>query len=259
MGILDSFSLKGKVAIVTGGAGLYGRQVVEAVAEAGATTVTASRNLEALEKVVEGLRARGLDVHADRVDQADEQSVRGLVERTIDKHGQIDILVNNAVLRPLKAGSTDIEGFRKSMEVNAVGLYIITELVSAHMKQRKQGSIVMVGSIHGMIGVDMTLYEGLSITGLYPDYFFHKGGMVNYTRWLAGALGGYNIRVNCVSPGGFLSGQPEEFIRRYSARTMLGRMANDEDLKRAIVFLASGAAAYITGTNLPVDAGYTAK
>ncbi len=259
MSVMDMFSLKGKVAIVTGGAGLYGRQIVEACAEAGATTVTASRNLEALEKVAADLRSRGHDVHADKLDLEDEESIRQFVKRTIEKHDKIDVLVNNAVARPFKPECCDIEGFRKSMEVNAVGLFTITEVVSAHMKERRQGSIVNIGSIMGMIGVDTTLYKGLDMCGLYPDYFFNKGGMENYTRYLAGALGEYNIRANVLAPGGCFANQPEEFVKRYSDRTMLGRMANESDMKGAVVFLASDASAYITGANLPVDAGYTAK
>jgi NAD(P)-dependent dehydrogenase (short-subunit alcohol dehydrogenase family) len=92
-----------------------------------------------------------------------------------------------------------------------------------------------------------------------PIYHYEKGGMLNFTRWAASILGKDNVRVNCLSPGGLYSGQPEPFVRNYSDRTQLGRMANATDLMGAIVFLASDASAYITGTNIPVDGGYTAK
>jgi NAD(P)-dependent dehydrogenase (short-subunit alcohol dehydrogenase family) len=260
MNVMESFSLKGKVAVCTGGAGLYGRQIVEALAEAGATTITASRSVDKLQVVADELNKRGHRVFADKLDLEDMTSISEFVKRTIDTHGRIDILVNNAVLRPFNTpGQTNIDAFARSMTVNAVGLYAITEAVTNDMKKYRSGNVINIGSIQGMVGVDNTLYKGLAISGLYPDYFFHKGGMLNYTRWLAGALGEYNIRVNIVSPGGFFNNQPPQFVERYSDRTVLGRMANDNDLKGSIVFLASDASAYITGANLPIDGGYTAK
>src|SRR5207253_7406937 len=103
-----------------------------------------------------------------------------------------------------------------------------------------------------------TLYDELNMDAP-PDYFFHKGGLLQLTRYAAAKLGPHGVRVNAISPGGFLAGQDPKFIERYNARTFLGRMANDEDLCGVIVFLASDASAYITGTNIPVDGGYTAK
>jgi len=112
----------------------------------------------------------------------------------------------------------------------------------------------------GMVGVEDANYEGTTMHGWYPDYFFHKGGMINFTRFCASYFGKSNVRVNCVSPGGFQTPhQPEAFVENYSARTQLGRMANATDMKGVIVFLASDASAYITGANIPVDGGYTAK
>lgn len=259
MGVLDTFSLKGKVALVTGGAGLYGRQIVEALAEAGATTITASRNIEKLQAFADSLTARGLDVRAKQVDLARVESIGQLCDAVIADHGRVDILVNNAVLRIMKADTYDPEGWTKSMQVNATGLYAITERIADDMIRRKSGSIINIGSIQGMVGIDLTLYEGTDMNALMPDYFFHKGGMLNYTRYLAGALGRYGIRANCLAPGGYFNNQHETFLKNYCDRTVLGRMANDTDLKGAIVFLASDASAYVTGTNLPVDGGYTAK
>jgi NAD(P)-dependent dehydrogenase (short-subunit alcohol dehydrogenase family) len=109
-----------------------------------------------------------------------------------------------------------------------------------------------------MVAPDFTLYQDLN-WGAPPDYFFHKGGMIQLTRYAAAKLGPAGVRVNAISPGGFYDGQDERFVRRYEARTFLGRMANHTDLKGAIIFLASDASAYVTGTNLPIDGGYTAK
>jgi len=259
MNVMNMFSLKDKVAVCTGGAGLYGRQIVEALAEAGATTVTASRDQEKLGAFAAECRKKGLKVNAHALDLANEDSIRKLRDEVLAQYGKVDVLVNNAVLRPFKGNTYDPEGFRKSMEVNATGLYIITELFGEPMKKQQRGSVINVGSIQGMVGVDPTLYEGLNFSGFYPDYFFHKGGIINFTRYFASAWGKFNVRINCISPGGFFANQPEEFVKRYSARTFLGRMANDDDLKGVIVFLASDASAYITGANIPVDAGYTQK
>jgi NAD(P)-dependent dehydrogenase (short-subunit alcohol dehydrogenase family) len=110
-----------------------------------------------------------------------------------------------------------------------------------------------------MVGPNFSLYEGTTLGDLPPDYFFHKGGMINLTRYFAAQCGPSGVRVNCLSPGGFFNNQPEEFVRRYSAQTFLGRMGNETDLGGSVIFLLSDASAYITGVNLPVDGGYTAK
>ncbi len=260
MNILDQFSLKGKVALLTGGAGLYGRQIVAALAEAGADTYLASRNVAAIEAVAAEHRAQGQQVTALPLDQGEEKSVLALRDAIVKRSGRVDVLVNNAVLRPMKkAYQDDASAFAESMKVNATGLFVITRAFGDVMAQHKQGSIINIGSIQGMIGPDPTIYRGTSLSGFYPDYFFHKGGIINFTRFIASYYGAAGVRCNCISPGGFYNGQPEQFVKQYSDRTFLGRMANEEDLKGVIVFLASDASGYITGTNLPVDAGYTAK
>jgi NAD(P)-dependent dehydrogenase (short-subunit alcohol dehydrogenase family) len=260
MNILDQFTLKGKVALMTGGAGLYGRQIVTALAEAGARTVIASRDVAALEKVAEEHRAQGQDVTALQLDQGEEASIMNLRDEVKARYGGLDVLINNAVLRPMKKGYQDSAAtFAESMQVNATGLFLITRAMGDLMAERKQGSIINIGSIQGMIGPDPTIYRGTDMSGWYPDYFFHKGGIINFTRFIGSYYGAHGIRCNCVSAGGFFSNQPEAFVRQYSERTFLGRMAGEGDLKGIVVFLASDASAYLTGTNIPVDGGYTAK
>jgi NAD(P)-dependent dehydrogenase (short-subunit alcohol dehydrogenase family) len=260
MGIADKFSLKGKVAVITGGKGLYGRQIVLAAAQAGAKVYVASRSLDELEEPAAEHRADGLDVTAMRLDLGDEGSILHLKDEIIAREGKVDILVNNAVLRTMKSWDDDAAAFDESMRVNATGLFIITRAFGDEMKKTRSGSIINIGSIQGMVGADGTLYEGLSWTGYLPDYFFHKGGMLNFTRFTASYYGKYNIRCNCVSPGGLkIESTSAEFAQRYSDRTFLGRMAGQEDLMGTIVFLASDASLYVTGANIPVDGGYTAK
>lgn len=258
--VIDSFRLDGKVALVTGGAGLYGRQIAEATAEAGAKTFIASRGIEALEKQAETFRAAGLDVTALQLDQSNEDSVRSLLQQIVERAGKVDVLVNNAVARTMVAGAPRYESFTKSLEINGTGILMMTEIFGRHMAERKSGSIINISSIYGILGPDLTLYEG---TGMKdptpPDYWFHKGGMIQLTKFAAGIFGPYGVRVNSICPGGFFTGQPEEFVRRYNAKTYLGRMANEQDLKGVIVFLASDASAYITAANIPVDAGLSAK
>lgn len=261
-GILDRFSLSGKVALVTGGAGLYGRQIVRALAEAGAGTYIASRNLEALEAVAEEQRAAGHDVTALPLDLGCDAAIAATVRRIEEERGRLDILVNNAVTRVACAGwNLPMKVFDDSLRINASALFVLTAQVAEIMKKQESGSIINIGSMMGMVGVEMANYAGTEMgKDPSPIYFYEKGGMLNFTRWAASILGNYNVRVNCISPGGLQSEtHPEPFVRQYSARTQLGRMANDTDLMGVIVFLASDASTYITGTNIPVDGGYTAK
>lgn len=261
MQVLDSFSLRGKVALVTGGAGLYGRQIVAALAEAGAQTFIAARDIGKLEVVAAEERARGFDVTALQLDLSSDASIEALHAEVISRAGRCDVLVNNAVTRSALDGwAHELDDFDRSLRVNASALFKITELFGRSMRAQKSGSIINIGSMMGMVGAEMANYEGTDMTpNPSPIYHYEKGGMLNFTRWAASILGADNVRVNCLSPGGFFNNQPAPFVKAYSARTQLGRMANDTDLKGAIVFLASDASAYVTGTNIPIDGGYTAK
>lgn len=261
MGVLDRFSLESKVALVTGGAGIVGRQIVRAMAEAGARTFAASRNVDLLNAQRDALAAEGLSITPLQYDQSDETSVLALRDALVSQAGRVDVLVNNAVLRPMKKGYQDgAAAFDESMRVNATGLFVITRAMGDVMATQGAGSIINIGSIQGMVGADPEIYRGTNMNGWYPDYYFHKGGMLNFTRFVASYYGARGVRCNCLSPGGVaVESHPRAFAEQYSARTFLGRLANQTDLMGAAVFLASDASAYITGTNLPVDGGYTAK
>lgn len=261
MAVLDTFSLDGKVALVTGGAGLYGRQIVAALAEAGAKTFIAARGLDKLEAVAADERSHGRDVTALSLDLSSDESIEALHRTIIERAGRCDVLVNNAVTRSALDGwAHDLDDFDRSLRVNASALFKITQLFGQTMRARKSGSVINIGSMMGMVGLEMANYAGTNMMpNPSPIYHYEKGGMISFTRWAASILGADNVRVNCVSPGGYFSNQPAPFVRAYSERTQLGRMANDTDLKGVIVFLASDASAYITGTNIPVDGGYTAK
>jgi len=251
------FSLAGQVILLTGGAGLYGRGLSAQLAETGATLVLASRNVEALRVVAAEETARGYTVHARELDQGDEASVLRLRDSIRADFGRIDGLVNNAVSRPMKSVQAPLSEWESSMRTNATGLFSITRTFGEMMVAQGSGTIVNIGSIQGMVGPDFSLYEGTSM-GAIPDYFFHKGGMLNLTRYFAALYGPRGIRVNCLSPGGFYNGQNPLFVERYCKATYLRRMADDRDLGGPVIFLLSEASRYITGANLAVDGGYTA-
>ena len=258
MHALDRFSLEGKVILLTGGAGLYGRGLTADLAAAGAQLVIASRNVEALEQVAAEERLEGRLVTAMQLDQADEGSVLRVRDAILQQYGRIDGLVNNAVARPMKSPE-HTEGWIESMRVNATGLYLITTHIGKAICEHGRGSIVNIGSMQGMIGPSFELYAGTNMGVPPPDYFFHKGGMINFTRYFAALYGPQGVRVNCLSPGGFFNNQLEPFLTRYQEHTMLNRMADPEDLGGSVIFLLSEASKYITGANLAVDGGYSAK
>jgi NAD(P)-dependent dehydrogenase (short-subunit alcohol dehydrogenase family) len=255
----NPFSLKDHTVLLTGAAGLFGRGLASAIAEAGATLIIASRNADKLQVVADEETARGLKVFAEGFDQGDESSITALKARLEERFGVLHGLVNNSVLRPMKGANGATEQFEQSMRVNATGLMLMHRIFGSSMAEAGRGSIVNIGSIQGMIGPSYELYAGTTMGDMPPDYFFHKGGMLNLTRFYGALYGPKNVRVNCVAPGGFFNNQPESFVRRYSEHTMLNRMADNTDLGGSLVFLLSEASRYVTGVNLPVDGGYTAK
>jgi len=255
------FSLEGKVALLSGGAGKYGRQIVAALAEAGADTYIASRNVAALEEVAREHQEKGEKVTALPLDLENEASILALRDTVLERAGTVDVLVNNAVLRVTGKWDDPLEDFDRSWRINVSGLHAITRIMGKVMVEKGTGSIINIGSMMGVTGLEHHNYDGTEMnSGWSPEYFLHKGGMVNYTRFCGSYFGRSGVRCNCVNPGGLKSPeQPEQFVKNYSDRTQLGRLANDSDLKGAIVFLASEASAYVTGAIIPVDGGYTAK
>ncbi|MBN1343739.1 MAG: SDR family oxidoreductase [Phycisphaerae bacterium] len=261
MSVLDRFKLDGKVALVTAGAGpLFGSSITEALAEAGATVITASRSLERNEAYAAELRSKGFDAHGMQVDIGDAASIEGLRAAVKERFGRLDVLVNSALSRP-KGMSVVEEVTLESLEVNAradmVGLILMCKAFCPDMAERGRGSVINIASIYGLVGNDPNLYLE---TDMKPPivYPFLKGGMINMTRSLAAHYGKRGVRVNSISPGGYSPDAPEPFAGRYSQRCPLGRMMTNEDIQGAVVFLASDASQYVTGANLAVDGGWTA-
>ncbi|MDF2721081.1 MAG: short-chain dehydrogenase/reductase [Paenibacillus sp.] len=264
MNVMSMFRLDGKVAVVTGGSGLYGAHISEALCEAGATVLIASRNLASCEETAGKLRDSGYRADAMQLDLADESSIESFVQQAKAEYGGIDILINNSVSR---TGLNDIEkttaeGWSAAQQVNGLGLMLMSKAVVAQMRERGGGNMINISSIQGILGPHFPVYgdTGMS-SGI--EYTYAKWGMVGMTKWLANYYGKYNIRVNCISPGGYnpvgttREITAETFLRNYIERTPLGRMADDSDIKGAVVYLASEASRYVTGHNLVVDGGWS--
>jgi NAD(P)-dependent dehydrogenase (short-subunit alcohol dehydrogenase family) len=264
MNVLDMFRIEGQIAIVTGGAGLYGVHICEALCEAGATVIVASRNLDNCERVALELRERGLTAKGMQLDLADEHSIEVFVTQIMDTYGRIDILVNNSVSR---VGLNDLEkttaaGWLQAQQVNGLGVMLLNKAVIPKMRERQKGNIINISSIQGILGPHFPVYGDTGMTSGI-EYTYAKWGLVGMTKWMANYYGKDNIRVNCISPGGYNplgtdnEIQSEQFLNKYIERTPLGRMANDSDIKGAIVYFASAASSYVTGHNLVLDGGWS--
>jgi NAD(P)-dependent dehydrogenase (short-subunit alcohol dehydrogenase family) len=254
------FSCRGKVAIVSGGAGLYGFAISEALAAAGATVVVASRSDRLLaEKIAR--REHPLPLHHRTLDLLSEASIADLFRAVRAEFGRVDIVVNNALTpvgRTLEATTT--EAWTKSMQGNILSLYLMCRHASAAMiEQGEGGSIINISSIYGVVAPDFATYTETGSPPNPVDYGFIKGGMLMFTRTLASALGRHRIRVNSIIPGGIHDDSDSPaYIKAYARKVPLGRWAQPEDIQGAILYLASDASAYVTGTSVTVDGGYTA-
>lgn len=256
MNVLDLFSLKNRIVLVTGGAGNYGRSITEGLGEAGATVIIASRNMDAIEKTASEFRAKGFAVHGMQVDQADTASVLALKTSIQNEFGRLDVFINNAVSRPMKGYNAPIEQFEESMRVNATGMMFLLREMTDLIIQSGGGSVVNISSMMGMYAPIYSNYEGIPGMGdIAPDYCFHNAGLITLTRFMAKTHAGKNIRFNCISPGGLFNNQPEKFVENYCKKVPMGRMANNDDIKGLIVLLSSDAGAYINGENILIDGG----
>lgn len=263
--IMELMDLSGRVALVTGGAGHIGRAFCEALAEVGAGVAVLDQESTGAAKTARSLEADYSVPAMDlAVDLADEASVKDAPGRVADKLGRLDVLVNCAGfvgtsglsgwVTPFEEQS--VETWRAAMEVNLTSVFALTQAAAPLLKSRGHGSVVNIASTYGMVGPDMSLYEGTGM-GNPAAYAASKGGIVQLTRWLSTVLAP-EVRVNCISPGGVARNQPEPFVARYEARTPLKRMGTEEDMKGALLYFASDLSAYVTGQNLLVDGGWTA-
>jgi 2-deoxy-D-gluconate 3-dehydrogenase len=274
MTIQDKFDLSGRVAVVTGGAGLLGAEFCRTLAEAGASVAVADIYAEAAGQVAAKLCEAGYQANGYGIDISDREAVRLSVNGILRDLGRIDILVNSAGLDPkfdasasskgIAPGSFEdfpLEQWNAALSVNLTGLFLITQAcVQPMLQQGKKGSIINICSTYGLNGPDQRIYikDGERVAFKPVYYTVTKAGVLGFTKYLAAYYAGTEIRVNALTPGGVFNNHDEYFVKNYSARTILGRMAHKDEMNGALLFLASDASSYMTGNNVVVDGGWTA-
>lgn len=259
------FRLDGRVAIVTGGSGLLGEQHAVALTDAGAAVVLADVSAERGHGLAERLTARGARAVMFECDVTSPQSWCALLERTLTTFGRIDVLVNNAAYTaqtPTASYAAGVDEFPLAdwqgiLSVNLTGTFLGCQIVGRHLVAQSSGSIINIASLYGVVSPNHRLYPG---TGIHQPvaYSVSKGGVISLTRYLATAWGETGVRVNCITPGGVENGHTALFKDRFARLNPMGRMGRPEEMRGALVYLASPASQYCTGHNLIVDGGWTA-
>lgn len=274
MKIQDKFDLKGCVAVVTGGAGLLGNEFCRTLAEAGASVAVVDLNAEAAKKVVVALTKEGYAVKGFSTDITKPGSVNAMVTSVLADFGRLDILVNSAALDPkfdpeavsrgIAPGRFEdypLDQWNAALSVNLTGMFLVTQAcVKPMLEHGRKGSIINICSTYGLNGPDQRIYEkpGGPQTFKPVYYTVTKAGVLGFTKYLAAYYRGTQIRVNALTPGGIFNDHDDTFVKNYSSKTILGRMAHRDEMNGALLFLASEASSYMTGANLVVDGGWTA-
>jgi len=262
------FDLRGKVAVVTGGAGILGQHFCAGLAESGAHVAVVDLHADKAEERAQVLTERyGVKSTGYGCDVSDLISVQTMVTDVLAAYGEINILHNNA------AGKSDdldaffapfeeysLEQWRKIMAVNIDGMFLVAQAIGKQMvAQGKGGSIIQTASIYGLMAPDHRIYEGSFYLGRQINtpavYSTSKAAVIGLSKHLATYWAEKGIRINTLTPGGTESGQNDEFKRRYAARIPLGRMADANEMVGALLYLASDASSYVTGQNIIVDGG----
>jgi NAD(P)-dependent dehydrogenase (short-subunit alcohol dehydrogenase family) len=266
---MDLFSLEGRVAIVTGAIGLLGKNHCRALSDAGARVVVADLDEARCQGFAAELGPEAMGVGADVTKRAGWEA---LLRATLDRFGAVDVLVNNAAINDMfesPAASAELSRFenypldlwQRSFDVNVTGTFLGCQVIGAEMARRGRGSLVNVASTYGMVAPDQSIYrrpDGTQSFYKSASYPATKGAVIALTRFVATYWGEKGVRCNAISPGGVENAQDAHFVESYARRTPLGRMSRPTELAGALVFLASDASSYVTGSNLVVDGGWTA-
>ena len=244
-------NLSNKIIIVTGGSGLLGKSIIKQISMDGGISI----NLDIMSDS---------KYHTDfiKTDITNNISVDNAINIILDKYGRIDGLVNNAYPRT-KDWGTDFENiklssWKKNIDLQLGNVFLCCKHVLEHMKKNKYGSIVNIASIYGVVGPEFSIYEGTSLT-TPAAYSAIKGGVINFSRYLASYYGKHGLRINCISPGGIYNNQNKKFVSNYVKKVPLKRMGLPSDISPAVSFLLSDDSSYVTGQNLIVDGGWTCK
>jgi len=274
MKIQEKFDLAGRVAVVTGGVGLLGAEFCKTLAEAGAAVAVVDLNASASQAVADSLANSGYKALALPTDITQPDSVNAAVEKVMSTFGRLDVLVNSAALDPkfdpdaVNKGITPgafedypLDLWNSALNVNLTGMFLMTQAcVKPMIEQGKKGSIINICSTYGLNGPDQRIYikEGKRVAFKPIYYTVTKAGVMGFTKYLAAYYAETEIRVNALTPGGVFNNHEDYFVKNYSAKTILGRMANKDEMNGALLFLASDASSYMTGNNVVVDGGWTA-
>jgi NAD(P)-dependent dehydrogenase (short-subunit alcohol dehydrogenase family) len=262
----NMFRLDGKVAIITGAAGLLGLQHATALSDFGANVILTDLDHEICEQRASDIRRQsGVETAGIRSDVRDESSWKSLLEQTVSRFGRIDILVNNAAFTTQSRSANynvsfsnfPLEDWQQILEVNLTGTYIGCQIIGSEMAKQRSGSIINMASLYGVVSPHHRMYLGTEIHQP-AAYSISKAGVIALTRYLGTLWAEQGVRVNCITPGGVYNEHSTSFTSRYAALSPIGRMAEKEELRGALVYLASAASAYCTGHNLVVDGGWTA-
>jgi NAD(P)-dependent dehydrogenase (short-subunit alcohol dehydrogenase family) len=254
------FRIDERIAVVTGGGGKIGRAIVEGLATFGAKVYIADIDGEIADKYAADMKNSGFQVMAVNLDIRNPRSISSCVERVMELSGRLDVWVNSAYPRTedwgLSLEKVSLESWRENVDGQMNGYSFCCREAAKAMRPRGNGSIINLGSTYGIVGPDFSIYEGTDMT-MPAAYAAIKGGIISLTRYLASYYGKDGIRVNCISPGGVENCYPEDFVKKYERKTILGRMTAPRDIAGAAIYLASDASLYVTGHNLTVDGGWT--
>ena len=268
---LDQFDLTRRVAVVTGGAGLLGSEFCRTLAQAGARVGVADLDEAGATQIASEIQSTGSEAIALSVDIAVRDSTHEMVKQTLLKFGRLDILINSAALDPKfdpdhheqtsnAFEDYPLEAWNQALDVNLTGMFLVSQAAVKPMLAQGGGVIINICSTYGLVGPDQRLYEREGHPPQFKPVYYSvtKAGVLGFTRYLATYYTGKHIRVNALTPGGVFNDHDDEFVEKYAARTVLGRMARKDELNGALLFLASDASSYMTGANLVVDGGWTA-
>lgn len=270
--IYDQFSLTGKAAIVTGGIGLLGKEFCRTLAEAGADVVVADLNGQAADDFAAELRRDGFQASGMQVDVTSPASVAAMVSSCVVSYGSLDVIVCSAAMDPKfddsQAGQHrntfedyPLEMWKQALDVNLTGVFLCCQAAAVQMvAQGSKGSIINICSTYGLVPPDQRIYEKPGQPRQFKPAFYttSKAGVLGLTKYIASYYAGTQLRANCLTPGGVYNNHDETFARNYAYRTIMGRMANKNEMNGALLYLASEASSYMTGQNVVVDGGWTA-
>jgi len=265
----NKFSLKNKNIVLTGAAGIIGQELSQALLNTGANLALIDINETALNKLKSTLNVKSNNFfNIYKIDLTNESEVETTIVDINKRFGSIDVLHNNAATKTNSISDflKPFEDYKLStwndvMSGNLSSMFLMSKAVGKIMKKQKYGSIIQTASIYGVTTPDKDLYKGSEYNGFQisspASYSVSKSAVIALTKYLASYWAEYNIRVNCISPGGIFSGQNSEFVDKYSNKVPLGRMCSEQDIVGTIIYLSSEASSYITGQNIIIDGGFT--